>query len=105
MGVIVRTAAQGASERDLVSDLEFLLRLWNRVNHQSTEALAPEVIYTEMDLALRLVRDVFADDFRRLVIDDKSTFDKVVSFMKKTSPELLRNVQLFKDSDVALRDL
>jgi ribonuclease G len=96
-GVIVRTVAQGASERDLQTDLEFLLRLWKRVNHQSTEALAPEVIYTEMDLALRLVRDVFADEFRRLVIDDKSTFDKVVSFMKKTSPELLRKVQLFKD--------
>ena len=52
MGVIVRTVAQGASERDLTSDLDFLLRLWKRVNHQSTEALAPEVIYTEMDLAL-----------------------------------------------------
>jgi ribonuclease G len=97
MGVIVRTVAQGASERDLQTDLDFLLRLWKRVNHQSTEALAPEVIYTEMDLALRLVRDVFAADFRRLVIDDKSTFDKVVSFMKKTSPELLRNVQLYRD--------
>jgi ribonuclease G len=97
MGVIVRTVAQGASERDLQTDLEFLLRLWKRVNHQSTEALAPEVIYTEMDLALRLVRDVFADEFRRLVIDDKSTFEKVVSFMKKTSPELLRKVQLYKD--------
>ena len=59
-GVIVRTAAQGASERDLSSDLEFLTRLWKRVDHQATEALAPEVIYTEMDLALRLVRDVFS---------------------------------------------
>jgi ribonuclease G len=97
MGVIVRTVAAGASERDLETDMEFLLRLWRRVNHQSTEALAPEVIYTEMDLALRIVRDVFADDFRRLVIDDKSTFEKVVSFMKKTSPELLRKVQLYKD--------
>ena len=97
IGVIVRTAAQGASERDLASDLEFLLRLWKRVNHQSAEALAPEVIYTEMDLALRLVRDVFAEDFRRLVIDDKSTFDKVASFIKKTSPELLSNVQLYRD--------
>ena len=96
-GVIVRTVAQGASESDLEADLEFLLRLWRRVNHQSTEALAPEVIYTEMDLALRLVRDVFAEDFRRLVIDDKSTFDKVVQFMKRTSPELLRKVQHYKD--------
>ena len=96
-GVIVRTAAQGVGERDLQNDLEFLLRLWKRVSHQSMEALAPEVLYTEMDLALRLVRDVFSDDYRRLIVDDKSTFDKVSSFMKKTSPELLRKVQLFRE--------
>ncbi len=97
MGLIVRTVAQGVSERDLASDLEFLLRLWRRVNHQSTEALAPEVIYTEMDLALRLVRDVFAENFRRMMIDDKPTFDKVVSFLKKTSPQLVRRVQLYRE--------
>jgi len=96
-GVIVRTVAQGASERDLVSDLEFLLRLWKRVSHQSTEALAPEVIYTEMDLALRFVRDVFSEEFRRLLIDDKATYEKVVSFLKKTSPQLVRRVQLHKE--------
>jgi ribonuclease G len=97
VGVIARTVAQGASERDLSSDLEFLMRLWKRVNHQATEALAPEVIYTEMDLALRLVRDVFSEDFRRLVIDDRATFDKVTSFLKKTSPQLVRLVQHYKE--------
>ncbi|TLM76517.1 MAG: Rne/Rng family ribonuclease, partial [Actinobacteria bacterium] len=96
-GVIVRTVAQGASERDIVSDLEFLLRLWKRVNHQSAEGLAPEILYTEMDLALRFVRDVFSDDFRRLTIDDKPTYDKVVSFLKKTSPNLVRRVQHYHE--------
>jgi ribonuclease G len=96
-GVIVRTAAQGVSERDLLSDLEFLLRLWKRVNHLTTEALAPEVIYTEMDLALRLVRDVFSEQFRRLTVDDKATYEKVVSFLKKTSPGLVRRVHLYRD--------
>lgn len=98
MGVIVRTVAQGVSARDITSDLEFLLRLWKRVNHLSTEALAPEVIYTEMDLALRFVRDVFSEEFRRLTIDDKSTYEKVVSFLKKTSPHLTRKVHLHKDA-------
>ncbi len=97
IGVIVRTVAQGVTERDLVSDLEFLLRLWKRVSHQSVEALAPEVIYTEMDLALRLVRDVFSDDFKRLIIDDKSVFEKVNSFLRKTSPQLVRKISLYKD--------
>ena len=97
MGVIVRTVAQGASERDLTSDLDFLLRLWKRVNHQSTEALAPEVIYTEMDLALRLVRDVFSEDFKRLTVDDKATFEKVASFLRKTSPSLVKRVVPYRE--------
>jgi ribonuclease G len=96
-GVIVRTVAAGVDEKDLVSDMEFLLRLWKRVGHQAREGLAPEVIYTEMDLALRLVRDVFSDEYKRLTIDDKNLYEKVVSFLKRTSPHLTRRVSLHKD--------
>jgi ribonuclease G len=98
VGMIVRTAAAGASDKDLLADLEFLQRLWKRVQHQSSEALPPEVIYTEMDLALRFVRDVFGEDFKRLLIDDRPTYDKVVAFLKKTSPHLMRRVSLYKES-------
>jgi len=97
LGLIVRTAAAGASDKDLLSDLEFLQRLWKRVQHQASEALAPEVIYTEMDLALRFVRDVFGDDFKRLLIDDRATYEKVVSFLKKTSPHLVKRVGLYRE--------
>ncbi|PKQ36978.1 MAG: ribonuclease G [Actinobacteria bacterium HGW-Actinobacteria-1] len=97
LGVIVRTAAAGASQRDLENDLEFLLRLWRRVQHQAHEGLAPEVVYTEMDLALRMVRDAFGDEYKRLVVDDKRLYEKVVSFLKKTSPDLVKRVHLHKD--------
>jgi ribonuclease G len=97
VGLIVRTAASGASEKDLLSDLEFLQRLWKRVQHQATEALAPEVIYTEMDLALRFVRDVFGEDFKRLLVDDRATYEKVIAFLKKTSPQLVRHVSLYHE--------
>jgi ribonuclease G len=97
MGAIVRTVAQGVADKEIVADLEFLLRLWKRVSHQAEEALAPEVVYTEMDLALRLVRDVFSDGFRRLVVDDKAIHAKVVSFLKKTSPELVKRVSHFRE--------
>jgi ribonuclease G len=98
MGVIVRTVAQGASERDLLSDLEFLSRLWKRVQRQAEEALPPEIVYAEMDLALRLVRDVYSRDFKRLIVDDKAMHQKIVSFLKKTSPQLVRTVSLHRDS-------
>jgi ribonuclease G len=97
VGAIVRTVAQGVAEKEILADLEFLLRLWKRVSHQAEEALAPEVVYTEMDLALRLVRDVFSDGFKCLSIDDKTTHAKVVSFLKKTSPELVKRVSHFRE--------
>jgi len=97
VGVIVRTAAVGAAEGDLAGDLEFLLRLWRRVQNQAREGLAPEVVYTEMDVALRLVRDAFGEDFRRLVVDDKRVFEKVASFLRKTAPKLVKRVQLHKE--------
>ncbi|MBE0418421.1 MAG: Rne/Rng family ribonuclease [Coriobacteriia bacterium] len=97
VGAIVRTVAQGVTDKEIAADLEFLLRLWKRVSHQAEEALAPEVVYTEMDLALRLVRDVFSDGFKRLVVDDKVTYAKVVSFLKKTSPELVKRVNHFRE--------
>jgi ribonuclease G len=96
-GVIVRTAAVGAVAKDLENDLEFLLRLWHRVQHQSREGLAPEVVYTEMDVALRLVRDAFGEEFRRLMIDDRRVHEKVVSFLKKTAPRLIKRVHLYKE--------
>lgn len=97
IGVIVRTAAADASEKDIRSDLDFLLRLWHRVSHQAKEGLPPEVVYTEMDLALKMVRDVFGDDFDALYTDDKQLYQKIVSFLKKVSPEHVRRVHLHKE--------
>ncbi len=97
MGVIVRTAAQGASERDLVSDLEFLLGSGIASTISRPRRWRPRSSTPRWTWRCGWCVTCSRDDFRRLVIDDKSTFDKVVSFMKKTSPELLRNVQLFKD--------
>ena len=103
VGIIARTAAAGASERDLATDLDFLSRLWGRVRKQSEAGIAPETLYTEMDLALRLVRDVFTDDFKRLVVDDKTVQDKVTAFLKRTQPDLARRVARHRE-EVSLFD-
>ncbi len=99
MGVIVRTASAGAEAEDLKGDIEFLLRLWRRVQHQAREGLAPEVVYTEMDLALRMVRDVFGSEFKRLVVDDRKEHEKIVGFLKRSSPDLVRRVSLHRDRE------
>ena len=97
VGVIVRTAAAGSAEADLAADLDFLLRLWNRVQQQAAEAAAPAVVYSEMDMALRLVRDAFTADVERLTVDDRRLHEKVTAFLAKTAPSLLTRVHLHRD--------
>lgn len=97
MGLIVRTAADGVSSEDLKADLKFLVRLWRKVQRQVKEAQAPETVYTDMDLALRMVRDDFSNRFQRLVVDDKATQDKITSFLSKTSPALVKRVTFHRE--------
>ena len=103
VGIIARTAASGASERDLSTDLDFLSRLWARVRKQGEAGVAPETLYTELDLALRLVRDAFTEEFKRLVVDDKVVQEKVSAFLKRTSPDLARRVSRHRE-EISLFD-
>lgn len=103
-GAIVRTAALEAGEKELLADISFLNRVWRRVERQVTDGIVPEVVYTEIDLAMRMVRDVFNRDFSKVVIDDKDTFVKIQSFLKRSAPELARRVEWHKDKTVALFD-
>jgi ribonuclease G len=91
-GVIVRTAAEGASAEDVERDLVFLQRLWKSIDARAKEAKAPSLVYQEAELPLRVVRDLFTDDFRRAVIDHDRTFKRVVGYLKKTSPHMVERV-------------
>lgn len=104
MGMIVRTAAADAKIADLKADLEFLSRVWKRIQRQAADGLAPAILYTEIDLAMRLVRDVFSEQFERLVVDDKAVYEKLVSFIKRSSPNLVAKMHLHRDPRKALFD-
>jgi ribonuclease G len=95
MGAIVRTAARGASKDDLARDLEFLQHRWDRVSEAVATATVPGLLHAEMDLALRMARDVFSEAFGSMLIDDQAAFDEVVTFLGKTSPDLARRVLLY----------
>ena len=96
-GVIVRTAAEGASAEDVERDLVFLQRLWKSIEAKAKEAKAPALVYQESELPLRVVRDLFTDDFQRAVIDDDRTFKRVVGYLKKTSPHMVERVVRHRD--------
>jgi ribonuclease G len=96
-GVIVRTAAEGASEEDIERDLVFLQRLWKSIQAQAKAAKAPELVYQEAELPLRVVRDLFTGDFEKAYIDDERTHKRIVGYLKKTSPHMVERVVRYRE--------
>ena len=96
-GVIVRTAAEGASEEDIERDLVFLQRLWKSIQAKAKSDKAPELVYQEAELPLRVVRDLFTGDFEKAYIDDERTYRRIVGYLKKTSPHMVERVVRYKE--------
>ena len=98
-GVIVRTAAEGASSDDIERDLDFLQRLWKSIEAKAKESTAPSLIYQEAELPLRVVRDLFTGDFERLLVDHDRTYKRIVGYLKKTSPHMAERVSRYKERE------
>jgi ribonuclease G len=96
-GVIVRTAAEGASAEDIERDLVFLQRLWKEIETRARTAKPPALLYQEAELPLRVVRDLFTDDFERLLVDDEKTQKRIVGYLKKTSPHMAERVSRYRE--------
>src|SRR4029079_1681773 len=96
-GVIVRTAAEGASAEDVERDLDFLQRLWKSIEAQAKESTAPSLVYQEAELPLRVVRDLFTGDFERLLVDHDRTLKRINGYLKKTSPHMAERVTRYKE--------
>ena len=96
-GIIVRTAAEGASAEDIERDLVFLQRLWKTIQAKAKSAKAPALVYQEAELPLRIVRDLFAGDFEQALIDHERTYKRIVGYLKKTSPHMLERVHRYKE--------
>ena len=98
-GVIVRTAAEGASAEDIERDLDFLQRLWKSIEAKAKESTAPSLVYQEAALPLRVVRDLFTGDFERLLVDHDRTHKRIVGYLKKTSPHMAERVTRYKERE------
>ena len=96
-GIIVRTAAEGASAEDIEADLLFLTRLWKAIQQRAKEIAAPNLVYQEAELPLRVVRDLFTEDFERAFVDHERTYRRIVGYLKKTSPHMVERVQRYKE--------
>ncbi|BCV24561.1 Rne/Rng family ribonuclease [Gelria sp. Kuro-4] len=95
MGLIVRTVAEGMAEEDLVQDLDFLRRLWHQVEGRIKKSSAPAVVYRDLDLIYRIVRDLFTADVDRFVVDSREVYERALELLELMSPELKDRVTYF----------
>ena len=101
LGLIIRTAATGANRRQLSRDLRFLTNLWKRIKARSVQGSAPALIHEEYDLALRMVRDNLSEEVKKIVVDSKQEFHKIIRFLLQTEPQMRSRVELYQQ-DVPL---
>jgi ribonuclease E len=92
-GVIIRTAAEGASEQDLAQDVERLRAQWEAISRKGSQSKsAPMLVHGEPDLAIRVVRDVFNEDFRQLVVQGDEVWSTVSGYVRDVAPDLAERV-------------
>ncbi len=97
-GLIVRTAAEDASKQELVNDLKFLEKMWQMVKGREKNSKAPSLLYSEMEVSLKVMRDVFNETHEQVLVDSQKEYEKIRSFLKKTSPELVDRVERYQGS-------
>jgi len=94
-GLIVRTAAEGATEHELHADMTRLVEQWNRIEEKARKASGPTLLYREPPLAVRVIREEFNAEYRGVAIDDRQLFDDVRSYVEDFNPELADRVEYF----------
>ncbi len=98
-GVIVRTAAQGARKADFERDIEYLKKLYEVVQNRAEQVKAPDMVFQEADLSIRVLRDVLEKEFDGAIIDDPKQHHRVTSFFQRTAPELVKHVELYEGKE------
>jgi ribonuclease G len=96
-GVIVRTAAEGASAEDIERDLLFLQKLWKSIDARAKKSKPPTLLYQEAELPLRVTRDLFTENFERALVDEDRAYKRIVGYLKKTSPHMVERVVRYKE--------
>jgi ribonuclease E len=101
-GLIVRTAAESATEHELHADMTRLLDQWNAIEAKAAKASGPTLLYREPPLAVRVIREEFNSDYRGVIIDDYQLFEDVHSYVQAFNPELADRVEYFDPANEGL---
>ena len=96
-GLIVRTAAENATEHELATDMKQLVERWDRIKQQAEKASSPTLLYREPSLAVRVIREEFSSDYRGIVIDDRALFEEVRDYIGDFNPEFVDRVEYWDE--------
>jgi len=94
-GFIVRTACEGVSRREIQRDVAFLTKLWSSILRKNESVAPASILYSDLDVALRIVRDLFSSEVERLWCDDPNTYSRIVQFVQNYMPRLRARVTLY----------
>src|SRR4029077_18893891 len=98
-GPFVRTVAEGVTRDELRADMEFLIKLWNATVKRNETARAPALLYQDLDLLLRMVRDSLTTKIDKLIVDSRSEYERVRKFMGAFMPQLLDRIELYSGGE------
>ncbi|HEX7507663.1 MAG TPA: Rne/Rng family ribonuclease [Polyangia bacterium] len=98
-GFIVRTVAENVPDKDLKADMDFLIKLWNNVVQRTETGRCPSLIYNDLDLLLRTVRDMFTPDVDKLIIDSRPEYDRIKKFIAAFMPDFPGQIELYTSAE------
>lgn len=96
-GLIVRTAAASATYDEIKSDIDRLVSIWEKIQTDAKGGQAPRLVYQEPELLIRVIREHFTSDFKRLLIDDRDAMKQVTAYLEETAPDLVSKVHYYDD--------
>lgn len=98
-GLIVRTVAEGLTKKSLKQDVGYLVRLWGEIAKKREGARAPHLLSSELDLVLKVARDLFTDEVDEVVIDDKQQYERLCRFVEMFAPDRIKDVKLYDEEE------
>jgi ribonuclease E len=98
-GLIVRTAAENATEHELATDMKQLVARWESIKEQAAKTTQPSLLYREPSLAVRVIREEFSSDYRGIVIDDRALFEEVREYILDFNPEFVDRVEYWDEKE------
>jgi len=96
LGFIVRTASEGADEELLTTDMDFLLKLWDNIQAKKESCSAPCLIHRDLNIVLRVIRDLLSPEVNRVVVDDREEYRNIINFIKTYMPKLKCDIEIYE---------